>query len=628
MNHCFRVRRILTIFIFGCAALANRGVTGEPGATLKLPPFIVEGTAGPTWRYAQFPGYEILSRCDDAKTEQLFMAFHRAHELLDAMLPVHFQIQLDVPKAMIFYDEELWPFAKQETVAAMLRLNPPSHPETAGDDGTQRQSARDALVPRGGLSALGLKPRQQNQESRFFENMCLSDTDSIATFALVSRAMITGQDTYLTPAYVETLLNRRTPQLPAWFRAGFLTLYGKLKVHDGTLTIMRHGSADVTSSTSRHSFSVSPTSLFSPGKRLLNLEEQDKTVTTIGPSYLGVASFAALGKTLAKGVLPIETVLDERALENGINESVWLAETELFVRWGIAPSETSRTEAFWKFVERSVSEPTNEKLFQECFGLSSAQVSEQLTAFLPKSEHLAWRMQKEEGNSSSLELRDATRGEISRIKGEWERLETCYIRKNLPEFETPFLTQARKTLHRAFDRGDRDPRLLATLGLLELDAGESRAARGYLEDASSKGQVRPRANFELGRLRYEETDGRSNRDDGKISSEQASSIVGPLLLACRQKPSIPQVYELMSDAWVNCAAPPPTVAMGALKEGVRLFPKDGELVYRVALLNAVSDPQEAAELIDLELQYAPNETDKIRFLELRRKLTLPAGPEK
>ncbi|MEO6750770.1 MAG: hypothetical protein ABIZ04_02435 [Opitutus sp.] len=594
---------------------------------MKLPPMIVEETAGPKWRYAELPGYEILSRCDDARTRQLFLAFYRAHALLGAMLPARFQLELDVPKAMIFYDEELWPVAQQETVAAMLGLHPPSRPEASRDEESPRQSARDALVPSSGLSALGLKPRGENRTSMFFSNMCLSDTDSLTTFALVSHAVIDEQDTFLTPAYVETLLNRRTPQLPAWFRAGFLKLYEKLRVQDGAMTIMRPSEMSVASSSAPLSFSVSPRSFYSTSPRFMKSEVKEDISLNIGPSYLGAPSFAPLSKTLVNGVLSIGEVLNGNALKNGLNESIWLAEIELFVRWGIDPSDASRSRAFWQFIERAVSEPFSEKLFQECFGFDFAEGTQQLTAFLPSSDRMKWSLGKESFHIRPLEIREASRGEISRIKGEWERLETRYIKMNLPDLELLFVKQARGTLRRAFDKGDRDPRLVATLGLLEVDAGESSVARGYFEGEPNKALVRPRANFELARLRYDETDGRSHRDDGKISEEQAFFVVEPLLIASRQKPSISQVYELMADVWVNCVAPPPPAVLDALKMGVRLFPRDGELVYRVAVLNAVNDPREASRLVKLGIQYAANDSAKLRFLELRGKLARPTVPD-
>src|SRR5688500_15028114 len=49
-----------------CAA-----VPGADDNPVSLPPFIVEEAAkGPPWRYAETPGYEILSRCNDAITRR------------------------------------------------------------------------------------------------------------------------------------------------------------------------------------------------------------------------------------------------------------------------------------------------------------------------------------------------------------------------------------------------------------------------------------------------------------------------------------------------------------------------------------------------------------------------------
>ena len=45
---------------------------GQEERTVVLPPFIVEDASkGPPWRYAQMPGFEILSRCDDGTTRDL-----------------------------------------------------------------------------------------------------------------------------------------------------------------------------------------------------------------------------------------------------------------------------------------------------------------------------------------------------------------------------------------------------------------------------------------------------------------------------------------------------------------------------------------------------------------------------
>lgn len=56
-----------------------------PGAEISaaepavaLPPFLVEAKGpGPSWRYAQSPEFEILSRIPDATTQSLAESFHR-----------------------------------------------------------------------------------------------------------------------------------------------------------------------------------------------------------------------------------------------------------------------------------------------------------------------------------------------------------------------------------------------------------------------------------------------------------------------------------------------------------------------------------------------------------------------
>src|ERR1019366_6766328 len=77
-------------------------------SAVVLPPFIVEeANKGPPWRYAEMPGFEILSRCDDRTTRDLALAHFRLHRLLALLLPDRLQLSFAVPRTIIFYDEEL-----------------------------------------------------------------------------------------------------------------------------------------------------------------------------------------------------------------------------------------------------------------------------------------------------------------------------------------------------------------------------------------------------------------------------------------------------------------------------------------------------------------------------------------
>src|SRR5690606_27452814 len=92
---------------------------------ITLPPFIVEVTRkGPAWRYAEFPGFEVLARCSDSKARALAHAYYRAHRLHSVLLPERFQMRHDVPTKLIFYEEDLWPAAMQEAASVMIRSLP------------------------------------------------------------------------------------------------------------------------------------------------------------------------------------------------------------------------------------------------------------------------------------------------------------------------------------------------------------------------------------------------------------------------------------------------------------------------------------------------------------------------
>src|SRR5207237_10763011 len=126
-------------------------------------------------------------------------------------------------------------------------------------------------------------------------------------------------------------------------------------------------------------------------------------------------------------------------------------------------------------------------------------------------------------------LRPAGDVEVARIKGDWERLEIGYVKAQFPVLEPKYVEQARRTLRRGHDGGSRDPRLLAVMGLCEVDAGNDIAAREFLEDAAARGQsLRPRAWFELARLRFAALEARRDGAGAGLTPAQASGVLTPL----------------------------------------------------------------------------------------------------
>ncbi len=576
MPSMFRCTHCLLLALALCCGALRWAWAADEGV-VALPPFMVEELAkGPPWRYAQSPDFEILSRCNEATTRSMTEAYHRLHRLLDLVLPARFRVRHAVTKTMIYYDQELRPAASQEIIAQMLR-------------GKNEIPPPPDLSPGGGPRGL----RSYTPESRritFLPNMRLWDLDMMAVFAIVRNGDIDADRMFLTPDYVGYMLRNRTPALPVWFIAGFQSLYPQMTFERETITIPA-------------------AEWISPGETAL-LKADPKTTRPLLP-WAGFLRGDHSGNNQTK---------EE-------NLRVWASQAELFIRWGLEGKGSPRREGFWTFIERSSVDIPSEKLVQECLGFDYAGLAEQLTAFLPTAVRKEMTLRPASAiKLPPLALRLATDGEIARIKGDWERLEINYVRQRYPDLATKYIEQARRTLLRAYDRNDRDPRLLAVLGLCEVDAGNDAGARDYLETAARLEVVRPRVWLELARLRLADHLA-APAAPGKLSAGQAADVLTLLFTARQQNPPLPEVYEMIGDVWSQSAVDPSRGHLAVLSEGVALFPRRASLVYRAAALFLQHGHlDEASSFVALGLRVAPDESERARFAELQARL--PAEPVK
>jgi len=325
---------------------------------------------------------------------------------------------------------------------------------------------------------------------------------------------------------------------------------------------------------------------------------------TLGPTVWGsefetrrIKRERSKGDPMKITLLPMPEFLAGRAIteepRDAVRIQLWFAQAELFIRWALEEHEDARHAAFWKFLDRSCTESVTEAMFRECFGAGFYEISDKLMLFVPTaiSRTTTWRFAGTM-QAPPLELRNATGGEIARIKGESERLEAGYVRVRSPE-RGAYLNLGRRTLRHAYDLGDRDPRLLASLGLLECDAGNEAGAREFLELAVQGGVIRPRAYVELARLYFNAARARPAGAEGNFSADQAAAILAPLAAGRRQAPPLPETYELIADVWTHCATPPPPDEIVTLEEGMKFFPEQAKLRQHLAELQAKpvrSDP--------------------------------------
>lgn len=537
---------------------------------IALPPFLVEEAALPLpWRYAEVGGLEVLSTCPDRLTRQLVANHLRLHALLGELVPPALQLRMSEKQILIFVDSAHQPPTSPEVVARMvLSAVEPPVPD-------------DAPPPNDGR----LRRRPRPPRYTFLPNLRLWDRDSQALFAIVREREFDPDRVALSPEYVAYVLRNRTPALPPWYVSGVLTVFASARFSEDALT----------------------------------LEPLD------WPAESGAAVLRA-GAAANRPLLPLAEFFTGElpAGDPASNELLarWQAQAALFVHWGVGGRGAPRRAAFGKFVARAAVEPVTEALFRECFGLDYAGGWKALTAYLPyaMNDRLALRPASRQ-RGTDFPLRPAGEAEIARLKGDWERLEIGYVKAQFPAFASKYVEQARRTLRRAYDRGSRDPRLLAVMGLCEVDAGNDAAAREWLEAAAAGApMLRPRAAYELARLRFAaaRTPG---GDAPPLPAEQAAAVLAPLAAARLQQPPLPEVYELIAAVRAAGAAVPTREHLAELEEGVRFFPRRSELAARTAELSLRHGFTDTARwVINLGLTLAPDAATRARFEALQSRL--------
>jgi hypothetical protein len=186
---------------------------------------------------------------------------------------------------------------------------------------------------------------------------------------------------------------------------------------------------------------------------------------------------------------------------------------------------------------------------------------------------------------------------------------------------------ARNALIAPYVRGERDPRLLAALGLDEVLAGHDERARKFLEAAAAAKVERARAYLELARLRFDEARRQLKEPDARLTAEQTSAVLTPLFIARGQKPPLAAVYSLIAQTWSLSAAVPQAEHLAVVIEGVRLFPADTALLMQATLLAAKRDfPAEARALAERGAKIAKETAEQDRFRMMAAAFERDADP--
>jgi hypothetical protein len=298
----------------------------------------------------------------------------------------------------------------------------------------------------------------------------------------------------------------------------------------------------------------------------------------------------------------------------------WRNQSALFVRWAFDGKKRSRRDALFKFVAQASEGPVTEAMFQECFGFDYADGYDRLSDYLPLAVGTPLSISPDKpAKRLELDVRAASRAEVARIKGEWERLSVNYIRSHYPLLTNRYLQQSRTTLLHAYDEGERDPGLLAVIGLGYCDAGEEKDARPFLESAAEGNVVRPRALFELARLRYAGWLPPNPTD--RFSASQVEAMLEPLRRLREQSPPLPAAYDLVARILLQADRAPNSDELAWVAEGARLFPFHSYLAYQAAQIHVRYGPKSTAEsLVERGRENAGDDATRQRFEALNTLL--------
>jgi hypothetical protein len=486
---------------------------------VELPPMMVEESVSSVpWLYVSAGGTEFLSRCSVGTTRNLVEVWLKKMQLVRVLVPEEFLGRMDVPSVFVLYSQDL----KQSVSAEIQR-------ELEAGDKRKRRGGGT------GWNNVNIAP-----------NMRLTDRDMHASIVYIDEALFDASTMSIAPNHVRYLLRARVPELPAW-------------LIDGVERTWR-----------RADFIVEPITLH-PLVWNNNQFESDAL---------------ARDPTRPRALLPARELFATdaaRAVENQHSRHVETRAStqELFFRWAVVASDTMR-EALWRFVTRAAEGPVTETMFEADFGFGFSDLRDRLSDYLPKAVEDTARI--DPGKLPPLpriEVERATPNQIARVRGEWERLAIGHVQRRLPQVREPYIAQARRTLRRAYDAGDRDPRLLATMGLCEIDAGNAGAAREFLEPAVAAGVVRPRAYYELARLRFADLR-RDSPETKLLSFTELAPIIGPLRRAMAQAPQLPEVCMLLGEAWARCEFSPNSEEFNELERAARLFPQRPAVALPIA----------------------------------------------
>ncbi len=539
-----RIERLLLRLIGVCLVAATLSAQPQPTddeSPIELPPVFVEPAGRPErWTLLQAPGFELLTTHDATFARAYARNYFRQLELVRRIVP----------------DRYLWnPYLPTRHIV-VAASNKRRESDAAMRDILDRLKRERATARDNNSNA----PRE-----RFLPNMRLSGHDGSVVFAFqddTSESAPPGgisayrtlrsqsdwghepTDFHFSASRLDQLLRQRSPALPEWAIQGLVRVYERCAF-------------------TRDSFALTDANWFDPTQsEALRLDRDHPRALLAWDDF-----FASPPPT------------DSERLR------LWQEQAGLFARWALYSDDGYHRDAFWTFLDKLEHSTPDEALFRSVFGLGFADARDRMSDYLPQAivETIPEKLGRHY-DVPEFAVSRATAVQVAEIRGEWERLETGYIRRRYPALTENYLTRARATLARV-DATEATPDLRALRGLLEFEAGERDVARQELEAAVALGIRRPYVLQVLAQIRFDALRAES-ADPKRVDPDRIGAVRVLLDTALESSIALPEAYGLLAEMWRASQAPIGRPEIIPLAAGVRRYPHLPQVVVQMVLLQA------------------------------------------
>jgi hypothetical protein len=493
------------------------------------------------WLYAAVPGFEVLSSLSERETQRVLRDFARLRQAVDAAMP---GLQSDVAGAngvlvLCGRNGDFARFLPPALASERFRLNHQMLP--LGDGFAIVVDHLASRIDIDGAPLSGVSPLGAPTTG--------GGDGSEADFGGETTAGLEVEPLRAVyTSYFRQLIRRRGGSTAPWFEEGLVRLLGAIDYNARTVTVGR-----------------------------------------IGDGFGGQSPDDFREVLNARGLMPMSDFFSHTPHGADV---IWSAQAYAFVHMCLYGSGKRHQAGFAQLVEEAMRRPVTDDVLRRTLGMDGKALGRELRTYLDFANYRYERFKATQGHSlpepEPAQVRTATDAESGRLVG--------LVLIAADQRET-----GRRVMLGPVRRGQTDARLLGTLGVVEVAAGDRVQGKSWLAAAVAQGVDQSEPYLALARLQWAELDAGERRT--KRPLVELAPTIAVLESAIRQAPARAEVFAELAAMWLRCADAPPPGAVGVVNAGVMQFPQNELLLVRAALLNARhGDPDEARELVDYGLR--------------------------